>query len=91
MVKVGDEFEDSGIVVKIMEMAPYFSASGSPSYMVGYIIKDGKYTSPTAHFWMLTSGDIKREVKKIVAYYNEIKIHLVGPAPPSPPPAPSKG
>jgi hypothetical protein len=92
LVRIGDEYEEQNVKILIREVLPYFNAAGTPSFMIGYIIQDGKYTSPLAHFWMEKSKDIRVAVRKEVEYYLSIRAHLMGapqaaPAPSTPAPA----
>lgn len=72
MVRVGQEFEEEGITVNIVEVQPYVDAAGKSSYMISYKIKDGTYTSPVAHFWMSRRQDIRQKITEVVEYYRSV-------------------
>lgn len=81
MVRIGDEYKEKDIIVRVKEVFPHFSASGKSSYMIGYEIQDGEYTSPLAHFWMGRSQDFRVEAKKVIEYYLSIVHFLRGKTP----------
>jgi hypothetical protein len=69
VVRAGQEFEEEGVTVKIVEVQPYVDAAGKASYMISYELLDGKYTSPVAHFWMSRRQDIRQKITEVVQYY----------------------
>ncbi|MBA7556113.1 hypothetical protein ES705_48811 [subsurface metagenome] len=71
MPRVGQELEEKGITLKIMEIVPYFSPTGKRMLLVGYRIIDGKFTSTLAHFFMKANADIRPEVEKVINFYKE--------------------
>jgi len=73
MVKIGDIFQEEGILVKIVEVIEYKTFTGRKMVLIGYKIKDGDYESPTAHFWMDYYADIKEKIKEIVDYYLSVR------------------
>jgi hypothetical protein len=73
MVKVGDTFTIKGVTVEIREVLPYTSFWNLKQLMVGYVIKDRGYISPTAHFWMNANDDIRPQIERIVDYYMQVK------------------
>jgi len=79
MVRQGETFEHEGIKVKIVEVAPYSTYRKQRNLLIGYKIIDGKYTSPTAHFWMRESEDIRRKIEEIVNFYLDIKKSMALP------------
>jgi len=78
VLREGQEFEEQKVIFKIVEVQPFFSASGRASYMVSYRLIDGKETTPVAYLWISRYQDIRPEVKKVVAYYLEMVNKLRG-------------
>lgn len=69
MVRVGESFEHQKIVIKIVEVKPYFDPSNRRCLMVGIILIDGKYTSPVYHFWMGKNEEIRTHIEKCANDY----------------------
>lgn len=76
MVMVGEKHTQDGIVLEIREVIPYRNFSGKKELMIGYIIKNGKFTSPVAHFWMSEDEDASTKIREILNYYLQIKSSL---------------
>lgn len=73
MVRAGEEHKHAGIVVQIVEVLPFHTVSGRGELMIAYRIKDGKYTSPVAHFWMSVRDDIRPKIKQVADYYVQVR------------------
>lgn len=73
MVRVGETFEEKGVKLRIVEVAPYYTYRKYKCYLIGYRIIDGKYTSPVAHFWMRDGEDIRKKVREVIDFYLDIK------------------
>lgn len=79
MVRQGETYEHEGIKVRIMEVAPVTVYKGKRTYLIGYKIIDGNYTSPLAHFHMAEYEDIRKWIERIVNYYLDIKKSMALP------------
>jgi len=79
MVRTGESYEHEGIKVRIVEVATVTLYKGRRTYLIGYKIIDGDYTSPTAHFHMAEYEDIRRWVERIVDHYLDIKRSMALP------------
>jgi len=79
MVRQGETYEHQGIKIRIVEVAPYYTYRRHRNLLIGYKIIDGTYTSPTAHFWMRETEDIRRRIEQIVNFYLDIKKSMALP------------
>jgi len=79
MVRVGETYEEQGIKIKIVEVAPYRTYRKKRNLLIGYKIIDGQYQSPVAHFWMAEGEDIRKKIEEIVNYYKDIKKSMALP------------
>jgi len=73
MVRAGEVYKEGDIEIHIVEVIPYRKLSGRRELLIGYFIKDGNFKSPVAHFWMDEHDDIRKHLRKIVAFYNDVK------------------
>ena len=73
MVRVGEVFEEGGIKLRVVEVAPYYTYRKRKCYLIGYRIIDGNYQSPVAHFWMREGEDIRKHVRDVINFYKDIK------------------
>jgi len=79
MVRAGETHEHENIKVKIVEVATVTVYKRRRTYLIGYKIIDGDYTSPTAHFHMAEHEDIRRWIERIVNHYLDIKKSMALP------------
>jgi len=79
MVRVGEVYEHQGIKIKIVEVAPYYTYKRRKNLLIGYKLIDGDFTSPTAHFWMRETEDIRKKIEEVVKFYLEVKssMHVI--------------
>jgi len=77
MVRAGETHEHQGIKIRIVEVATIIGYKRRKTYLIGYKIIDGDYTSPAAHFWMAENEDIRQHIEKIVSFYLEIKDKMI--------------
>jgi hypothetical protein len=82
LVRAGEEIEVDNLTFRILEVEPYFSASKKRSVMIAYVLKDGNFQTPKAHFWMPISMDIRDKLKELAEYYNKMKVELRKGIPP---------
>lgn len=76
MVRPGERHEYKGVVLQILEVNPYRSFSGRTEYMVAYVIIDGKWRSPVAHFWLREREDPRPVIERIIDNYLQVKASL---------------
>lgn len=77
-VRAGQQFEEQGIIFKVVERQPYTDAAGKSSYMISYRLIDGKEVTTVAHLWVGRSQDLRPEIKKCVEYYIEMRDKMRG-------------
>lgn len=69
MLKVGDEYEENGVIIKIESFTPHFSPSGKRSLEVNYRIIHGRFKSAKNRTWLTANTDIKQKAKEIIERY----------------------
>jgi len=77
MVREGETYTHKNITIVILEVREYTTFAGRKELMIAYRLKDGRYTSPTAHFWMPQTKDINVEIRKIVEHYLNVRAAVV--------------
>jgi len=77
LVETGEVYEQNGVKLKILEVHPYFTAMGRRALLIACQIEEGRFTTPTFHFWMMANEDINKKVKEVIDNYRAITKKLM--------------
>lgn len=81
-VKAGQEFNFSGVMVKLLELNPLKHPWGKTTYILSYKLIDTRprpiFTSQVAHLFLDDSSNVTAEMKKAVDLYEQQRETLFG-------------
>ena len=69
---VGEEYERNKTKLKVEIVEFRFDASGKRSYIIGYRIIDGHYTSPIGYIWVDERESYHKLFDEIIDRYREV-------------------
>jgi len=77
-INAGYKHYEGSITIEIVEVAEVPQFPSGKAYMIAYRIIDGDYVSPVAHLFVSSDTDLKKEFKRVVDFYNQVKSSILG-------------